>query len=157
MTEQPLKIFIGCDPGQSGGFVILNENGIVLEVFKTPDSIAGFTEALHKYSDGEKYKVTLVKEKVHSQPHHGGKSNFTFGYNIGVLEASLIHNKIPFFDITPATWMKLYMLKKEKSEPQGKWKNRLKAKAQSMFPHQKVALWNADAFLIAEYARQVYK
>jgi hypothetical protein len=157
MNGQPKKIFIGCDPGQSGGFVVLSENGIVLEVFKTPENISDYGLVLGKYSDIEKYKVILVKEKVHSQPRHGGKANFTFGYTVGVLESSLVHNKIPFFDITPQTWMKLYMMKKEKEEPQTKWKNRLKAKAQSMFPHEKVSLWNSDAFLIAEYARQVYK
>jgi hypothetical protein len=94
MNGQPKKIFIGCDPGQSGGFVVLSENGIVLEVFKTPENISDYGLVLGKYSDIEKYKVILVKEKVHSQPRHGGKANFTFGYTVGVLESSLVHNKI---------------------------------------------------------------
>jgi len=154
MTEQSQKFYIGCDPGQSGGFVVLDEAGRLIEVFKTPATILEYSEALSKYTGKN---VTLVKERVHSQPRHGGKANFTFGYTIGVLESALVHYGVRYFDITPQTWMKLYMMKKDKDEASTAWKNRLKAKAQSMFPQAKVALWNADAFLIAEYARQVYR
>lgn len=150
----PQKIYIGCDPGLSGGFVVLEESGRVIEVFKTPATIAEYGEVLAKYGTGN---VTLVKEKVHSMPKNGGKANFTFGYTIGVLESALVHYGIRYFDITPQTWMKLYMMKKDPNEASTAWKNRLKAKAQSMFPQAKVALWNADAYLIAEYARQTYR
>lgn len=150
------RIFIGCDPGQAGGFVVIDEDQKVMEVFKTPDNRVEFISKLVDIKD--KYpSAFLIKERVHSQPVHGGKSNFTFGYNIGVLETCLTMSKIPFQDITPQTWMKMYMLKKEKGEPQTSWKNRLKARAQELFPDQKVTLWNADAFLIAEFCRRYIK
>lgn len=150
------KVFVGCDPGQSGGFVALNENGVVLAVFKTPEDRVSFIEKLKELRAlGE--TMFLMKERVHSQPIHGGKSNFTFGYNIGVLETALTVAEIPFQDITPQTWMKSYMLKKEKGEAQTAWKNRLKTRAQELFPKEKVTLWNADAFLIAEYCRRTVR
>ena len=107
------RIFIGCDPGQSGGFVIIDEDQNVLSVFKTPDNRVDFIEKMMaiKKMEGQ---IFLIKEKVHSQPVNGGKANFTFGYNIGVLETCLTVAKIPFQDVTPQTWMKMYMLKKEK-------------------------------------------
>jgi hypothetical protein len=157
MTEQAQKIYIGCDPGLSGGFVVLSETGAVIEVFKTPETIQAFAESLGKYGDPEKYVVTLVKERVHSMPKNGAKSNFTFGYTIGVLESAISFYRIRHFDITPQTWMKYYMMKKDPSETDTAWKNRLKARAMGLFPQSKIALWNSDAFLIAEYARQVYR
>jgi len=150
-------IYIGCDPGSSGGFVILSSSGEVLDVFKTPTSAIEYQDALKKYSDFDKYRVILVKEKVHSQPRHGGKANFTFGHTIGVLETALHFMKITYFDITPQSWMKYYMMKKDKQETQTEWKKRLLVKAKLTFPGKQVYLWNADAFLIAFYAMQVYR
>jgi hypothetical protein len=150
------KVFIGCDPGQSGGFVIIDQDQNVLSVFKTPDNRVDFIEKMMaiKKMEGQ---IFLIKEKVHSQPVNGGKANFTFGYNIGVLETCLTVAKIPFQDVTPQTWMKMYMLTKEKTESGTQWKNRLIARAQELFPDQKVTLWNADAFLIAEFCRRYVK
>jgi hypothetical protein len=150
------RYFIGCDPGQSGGFVVLDHDQNVISVFKTPDNRVDFVDKMMdlKNLDGQ---IFLIKERVHSQPKNGGKSNFTFGYNIGVLETCLTVAKIPFQDVTPQTWMKMYMMKKEKEEAHTAWKNRLKAKAQELFPDQKVTLWNADAFLIAEFCRRYIK
>lgn len=150
------RYFIGCDPGQSGGFVVLDNDQNVISVFKTPDNRVDFVDKMMdlKNLDGQ---IFLIKERVHSQPKNGGKSNFTFGYNIGVLETCLTVAKIPFQDVTPQTWMKMYMMKKEKDEAHTAWKNRLKAKAQELFPDQKVTLWNADAFLIAEFCRRYIK
>jgi len=151
MTDKKI-IFVGCDPGQSGGFVALDENRIVLDVFKTPPDRVSFINKMNELS--RVGNLFLVKERVHSQPKHGGKANFTFGYNIGVLETCLTISKIPFQDITPQTWMKTFMLKKEKGETGSSWKNRIKNKAQELFPNQKVTLWNADAFMIAEFCRR---
>lgn len=150
------RYFIGCDPGQSGGFVVLDNDQNVISVFKTPDNRVDFVDKMMdlKNLDGQ---IFLIKERVHSQPKNGGKSNFTFGYNIGVLETCLTVAKIPFQDVTPQAWMKMYMMKKEKEEAHTAWKNRLKAKAQELFPDQKVTLWNADAFLIAEFCRRYIK
>jgi hypothetical protein len=151
MTDQNIY-FIGCDPGQSGGFVILDESMNVKEVFKTPQDRVSFIDKMNEVSSIG--KVFLMKERVHSQPKNGGKSNFTFGYNIGILEACITMAKIPFQDITPQTWMKFFMLKKEKNEAQTAWKNRIKQRAQELFPSERVTLWNADAFMIAEYCRR---
>jgi hypothetical protein len=148
-----MMYFIGCDPGQAGGFVVIDQDMKVIDVFKTPEDRNSFVEKMQgiKNLPGQ---IFLMKERVHSMPGNGAKSNFTFGYNIGILEASLSFAKIPYQDITPQTWMKSYMLKREKDEPGTQWKNRLKQRAQEIFPDHKVTLWSADAFLIAEYCRR---
>lgn len=149
-----MMYFIGCDPGQSGGFVVLDQFMSVVNVFKTPETKNDFIAKMSEIK-ALPGNIFLMKERVSSRPMNGGKANFTFGYNIGVLEASLSFVGIPYQDITPQTWMKWYMLKKEKTETGPQWKGRLKLRAQEIFPDQKITLWNADAFLIAEYCRRI--
>ncbi len=148
------KVYIGCDPGASGGFVVLDEAGKVLEVFKTPDTRKGFQEKLGVYTGTQCF---CLLEKVWSRPHIGGKANFTFGVNVERLLYTLELCKIPHQEVTPQSWMKSYMMKKENTESGTQWKNRLKAKAQQLFPEQNITLWNSDSFLIAEYTRRNFK
>lgn len=149
-----MKYYIGLDLGSNGGVVILKETGEVETVFKNPDNVKEWVEKLRVYSDKHCFCLT---EKVHSQPINGGKANFTFGRTVGITLTLLEVNQIPFQEITPQTWLKGFMMKKEKSETSTSWKNRLKAKAQQLFPKENVTLWNADAFLIAEFCRRNYK
>jgi hypothetical protein len=70
------------------------------------------------------------------------------------LRAFLISADISFQEVTPQKWQKAFGLVKEKGEEPRAWKNRIKAKAQQLFPSQKVTLAVADALLIAEYNRR---
>lgn len=149
-----MKYYIGLDLGSNGGVVVLNETGTVTEVFKNPDNVPEWVEKLSKYKDEHCFCIT---EKVHSQPINGGKANFTFGKTVGITLTTFEILKIPFQEVTPQSWMKTYMMKKEKGETVTSWKNRLKNKAQQLFPKEKVTLWSADAFLIAEYCRRNFK
>lgn len=149
-----MKYYIGLDLGSNGGVVVLQEDGQVAEVFKNPDNVKDWVEKLYKYKDHHCFCLT---EKVHSMPINGGKANFTFGKTVGITLTILEICQIPFQEITPQSWMKGYMMKKEKTESMTDWKNRLKNKAQQLFPKEKVTLWSADAFLIAEFCRRNYK
>jgi len=148
------KYYIGVDPGKTGGIVIIDSTSLVIEVFKTPETIRDFIDRLTPYMNESVFCLT---EKVSSMPQNGGKANYTFGYINGVLHTVLTTTGIPFELVTPRTWMKSYMMKKGKSEGNTQWKNRLKQKAQMLFPKEKVTLWNADALLIAEYCKRMYK
>ena len=55
-------------------------------------------------------------------------------------------------------WVKVYQMKKPRDMQKGEWKNKLKAKAQQLFPQlgKKLTLKICDAFLIAEYARRTH-
>ena len=60
--------------------------------------------------------------------------------------------------MTPQKWVKVYQMKKPRDMQKGEWKNKLKAKAQQLFPQlgKKLTLKICDAFLIAEYARRTH-
>jgi hypothetical protein len=148
------QFYLGLDLGQAGACAVLNSDGTVHEVFNTPDTRMGFVERFKPYTDTQCFCIT---EKVASMPQNGVKASMTFGMIVERSLFTLELCKIAFQEVTPQTWMKTYMLKKDKGESNTAWKNRLKAKAQQLFPHQKITLANADAFLIAEYCRRNFK
>ena len=50
--------------------------------------------------------------------------------------------------------MKFYQLGRSTGYSKTEWKNKLKAKAQQLFPGEKVTLATCDSLLIAEYGRK---
>lgn len=153
-NNQPIKIYLGVDIGVNGGIVALSETGSVISAFKTPETRAEFIEKLKPFGEVPSF---CILERVHSHPKNGAKANFSFGATTERTLFTLEISKIPFQEVTPQTWMKTYMLKKEKSETSAQWKNRLKARAQQLFPNEKITLALSDAFLMAEFCRRNYK
>ncbi len=73
------------------------------------------------------------------------------------LRAMLTCAAIPFDQCPPKRWQSaIGMSGRIKGEKERGWKNRLKTRAQQLFPKVKVTLADADALLIAEYCRRVY-
>lgn len=142
-------ILIGVDPGLSGGIAWQSTEAHAVKMPATEHDIATV------FAGFEMADCFAYLEKVHSMPEQGVKSSFTFGQNYGSLRMALVANAIPFEDVTPQKWMGHYGLKRRKDESKTAWKNRLKAKAQQLFPRLKVTLATADALLIAEYGRRL--
>lgn len=150
-------IYIGIDPGKSGGITTIKDNSEV-EVFKIPYNEDGvdaielknFFKQLHK-----KNRVICMLEKIWGNSASSGFTEFSFGESYGMLKASLIFSLTPFQLVAPKTWMAYYSINKHRDESRNDWKNRLKKKAMELFPGVKVTLWNADALLIANYCREV--
>lgn len=145
------RYYLGIDPGQSGGIVTVNSSGRSSDSYKMPSTELDIYNLLRVLSP---IKFCLI-EKVHSMPKQGIASAFKFGKGYGGLRMALIACEIPFDEVTPQKWQKgLSIPPKKKSETPVKWKNRLKQKAQQLFPQEKVTLATADALLIAEYCRR---
>jgi len=61
--------------------------------------------------------------------------------------------EIPFEEVRPQVWQgALGLGHKDKSQPPSAWKNKLKSKAQLLFPEEHVTLKTADALLILHAA-----
>ena len=87
-------------------------------------------------------------------PGQGGSAMFNFGKGYGNLEMALLALKIPTVSVTPQVWQKALQLgTRSKTMSKTEWKNKLKAKAQQLFPYLKITLAISDALLICEYAR----
>lgn len=146
-------IYIGIDPGLSGGIAILNQDGSVKDVVAMPDTPRDIYEFLLSYKEDSR---CVLEDVGHGMPGQSSKATATFARHNGHLEMALLALGIPTEKVTPQKWIKVYQLKKKKEQDKNEWKNVLKAKAQSLFPQlgKKVTLKTCDALLIAEYARR---
>ena len=149
-----VKRFIGIDPGKHGGISVLSLDGGVIDVVKMPCTAVDLYEYLSRYSDDS----FCVLERVGGMPGNGGSAMFNFGKGFGHLEMALLSLRIPFDEVTPNKWEKHYQLGSSGKFSKREWKNRLKSKAQQLFPGlgKKVTLDTCDALLLAEYCRRIY-
>ena len=160
------RYIIGIDPGLKGGIAFLSEDGGVISVSKmpsTPHDIYDYLVGLlsHASSCGsqmdEPRVVCYLEDVGHGMPGQSSSATAKFARHCGHLEMALLSLRIPVNTITPAKWMKSFQLGRSGDYTKTEWKNRLKSKAQQLFPQLggKVTLSTSDALLIAEYGRRV--
>jgi Holliday junction resolvasome RuvABC endonuclease subunit len=147
--------YIGIDPGTNGGAAIIDYDGsniMILDFSKATDhDIADWIQA---YAGKE---TRALVEKVHSMPRQGVASTFKFGREYGFILGVLTALRIPIEHIQPQAWQRaMGITKKAKTETDTSYKNRLKSRAQGLFPHLTVTLKTCDALLIAEYHRRTW-
>ncbi|MBR1449543.1 MAG: hypothetical protein IJ588_12460 [Prevotella sp.] len=147
-----MRKIIGIDPGSAGGIAVVDDSGRVVEVAKMPDTPQDILAFLEGYAHGS--SVAYLENVGHGMPGQSSKATATFARHCGHLEMALLALRIPTNTVTPQKWEKSYQLGKSSDYGKSAWKNRLKAKAQQLFPDIKVTLANADALLIAEYGRK---
>jgi hypothetical protein len=143
-----MKLYIGIDPGLSGGIAFVPETGTPW-AFKMPETDRDLIDLL---SDAiSLHTATALLEFVSSSPQMGVKSAFTFGEGYGRLQAVLTALRVPYERIRPQAWQKAMgcLTKGDK--------NVSKRRAQELFPTLKVTHATADALLIAEYNRRTAK
>ena len=149
-----IRLFFGIDPGANGGMAVLGAGGGIISSIKMPQTERDVWDWIN-----ESWTSTPVAmiERVHSMPAQGIASAFTFGKGYGGLRMALIAASIPFEEVNPEKWVKgLGIPKRGKTESKTTWKNRLKARAQQLFPEAEVTLKTSDALLIAEYCRRYH-
>ena len=148
-----MKKYIGIDPGDQGGIAVLSADGSVVEVAKMPATPMDLLDFLSRHKDDS----FCVLERVGGLPGQGGSAMFNFGKGYGHLQMALLALGIPTNDVTPNKWEKSFQLGSSGKYGKTEWKNRLKAKAQQLFPSlgRKITLATCDALLIAEYGRRL--
>ena len=159
--EGEINMLLTCDPGSGGGWAWEFNNEVFAEKMpETPADIYEFMRELATKSDGFE-PVTCYIEKVGSFfSGNSGPAAVKFAKHCGHLEMSLIALKIPYHEILPNKWMTAF-IGSQKYPPgmtSGKKKtirkNKIKAKAQALFPHLKITLATADALGLLWYAMQ---
>ena len=87
--SQSNRLFIGIDPGKSGGMAYINENEIEVDYFKCKTAYDLHTVfKIFKGSFTPK-DIHIYVEKVWSFPKDSNKASFTFGKNMGMWESLL--------------------------------------------------------------------
>ena len=151
------RVFIGIDPGKSGGFgVIKIQDGIEsCYAYKFPKDIRDLPPMLLSNipCDLSMENVHVMIEHVHAFPGQGSVSTFSFGQNLGQWEGVLVSNELEHDYVSPRKWMadfvKLGLEKKER-------KRQLYGKAKELFPNIKMTFNISDALLITQYAYDNY-
>ncbi|MDO8795394.1 MAG: hypothetical protein Q7J25_12315 [Vicinamibacterales bacterium] len=144
-------IFLGVDPGASGGIAILNDQGEILLARKTPETDQDLFELFNMTGlHGPTYSPQrhAVLERVSSSPQMGVTSAFTFGGSYRALRMALTAARIPFDQISPLRWQRVMGCLSHGD------KNVTKQRAQQLFPAARVTHATADALLLAEFCRR---
>ena len=153
MMDSPSEIYIGIDPGRSGGICVIEDEFI--KAYPCPDNIQDmaiiFAMAI---SVNETKRIVAYIEKVWARPTDAKGSIWKFAENYGVWKGIAGAYEIDLIEVSPQRWMKyLETPKLEKSRR----KRYLRDKARSMYPSlKKVTLKTADAILIASYAKEIH-
>lgn len=152
------RLIIGIDPGANGGIAVMDEAHKVLDVMGMPDTPMDILYALRKYAGGD--VIAYLEDVGHGLPGQSSKATATFARHNGHLEMALLAIGIRTVKCTPQKWIKMYQLGRSSDYDRIAWKNRLKAKAQELFPDlgKKVTLKTCDSLLICLYGlRQEFK
>lgn len=159
---QAPHLYIGIDPGVSGGLVAIYSSGKI-EATPMPSSETDIWFWFANLPDLP-YQLHGMVEKVGGyiggDEQAKGSRMFTFGQNCGCVRMGLIAKRVPFEEVRPQAWQKAFGIAKRKNEPKPKWKDRLLALAQQMYPKfdwprlKKDRLAIADALLIATYCQR---
>lgn len=140
-------ILFGIDPGASGAIAFIDDETGETGFIKNAETYADVNEFLvNTASYGECFAVI---ERVSAMPKQGVSSTFKFGQSFGFLLGILTAAKIPHELVTPVTWQNAMKCRS------GGDKRVTKAAAQRLFPNMKITHANADALLLAEYARRL--
>ena len=156
-------LYVGIDPGQSGGIVCIDHQSKVVAMMKMPKKICELISFLK--NKREKIKL-LCLEKAHAcRPGQSTNASFTYGQHFGMLQGILITLAIPYKLVPPRTWQKIMICaNKNISDPKKKalisankvFKTKNEywiATSRSKKPHDGII----DAALIAAYCRRTHK
>lgn len=143
-------VYIGIDPGASGGMAALDGSGDVIRVVKMPDTERGVLEFLRDMKIGASGLAASL-EFVRAMPKQGVVSTFSFGRNYGGLRMALAAVAIPFDEPTPRKWQTFMGCLSQGD------KNVTKRRACELFPRERVTHAIADALLLAEFTRRSWE
>lgn len=176
-TGEISMVYIGIDPGASGGIAFKTPNTV--GAVKMPGTDTDILSFLKEFK-GEGQEVYVLMEKVSGfigkrkrviqivcprcngyipfEIEEGDPASrmFTFGEGYGHIRG--VCQTLGFIletPMVPRSWQKIHGLYKDRGMSQTIWKNILKDRAQKLFPDLKVTLKTADALLILDVLTRI--
>lgn len=145
-------LFLGIDPGKSGAIAAIDEDGAFVDCVKLKETEQDvWTWMLKTCGIGSGSSGHFaVLERVSAMPRQGVASTFKFGQSYGFCRGVLTANRIRYEEVAPSKWQGALGCRSKGD------KNVTKTKAQQLYPAQKITHANADALLLAEYARRLW-
>ena len=155
-------MFFGVDPGASGAIAAVDGAGVARGWTAADATDRDLLDFLLEYSaeaPGAGAGTYAVLEEVGAKPRiapngqrvsMGASSAFTFGASYGRLGMALVAAGIPFERVLPVKWQTAMRCRSRGD------KRVTKARAQELLPGERITHRNADAYLLAMYARQMH-
>lgn len=140
-------VFLGVDPGASGAFALVDENGKPVDHIRLNETQHDIEAWLRGYT---LQIIYCSIERVGAMPKQGVSSTFKFGTSFGFVQGLIVARALPHDFVIPSLWQGSM-----KCRTKGD-KNVSKAAAQRLFPEVKMTHGVADAYLLAEYTRRMY-
>lgn len=162
------RVFVGIDPGLTGGLAAISEEGQIVDITPMP-RLGGSTGPLCFYDikvwfSGIRNGHTIYAaiERASVRPKEGVRSVLTIGTNWGFLKGMLVAIGAKHEEPTPQQWKKALGLPKRAGAERKKGKEDAAVLATQLFPGINLTPGRrsvphdgmADAVLIAEYARR---
>jgi len=158
LERQPLlRHVIGIDPGVGGGIAWSGANGD--RSAPMPPTIGDFRELLFNilleqhFFTGKSTVTCYIEELPKFVRIIPSSTVFVMARNYGQLEGVLTAFQVPVVHVRPQVWQKALGLGDSKGGTKTAWKNKLKGRAQELFPEEHVTLKTADALLIYHAAQ----
>lgn len=99
--------YLGVDPGKKGFMCLYNAYNSGYSHYPLFEGNRLNREMLNTIGELAKtYTIMAVVEQVHSMPHQGVASTFSFGTNYGMILGALETLGIPYVTVTPGKWQK---------------------------------------------------
>ena len=154
-----MTTIVAIDPGASGGiaWVCPGEKPCCVPMPQTEgDLIARIKDIVARNVPTVFYLEDLVKHMGAGIP---ASTMAVYASNWGFIKGAIQYSGSPLHLVNPRTWAKSLGLGTAsegagvtKAEVKRNWKNKLKARAQQLYPHLEITLKTADALLLLEYA-----
>lgn len=145
-----MKTIIGIDPGAHGGIAVLySDNNIY--IYDMPSTPKDILEFFDEFRGKDCYAI--LEDVGHGMPGQSSSATAKFARHNGHLEMALLACGIPTRKVIPSKWMRSLGIGSSSGLSKKDWKNKLKAKAQELFPCTKMTLATCDAALIAYYGK----
>ena len=147
-------IFIGIDPGKSGGIAYIDtETKIVYTIPYNDKALIDLCR--YEGYGGNTEHIMCCLEKVGAMPGQGVVSMFSFGQSVGYIKGVLESFRIPYQEITPQKWKREFSLTSDKAKSAEVCRKlfpdiSLLATPRCKKPHDGMT----EALLMAEYARR---
>jgi hypothetical protein len=152
-----MKTIVAIDPGKEGGiaYQLANDPAVVaLAMPATEGDILALLSLIMTNSNRKEAQPVAFLEQVggfiKGRPAPGS-AMFNFGRNFGFLLGCLQTLGFRIELVRPQDWQKALALGKSDGNKTA-WKNKLKQRAQQLYPNLQVTLNTADALLILEHA-----
>jgi len=157
------RLYLGIDPGANGGIAAIYPSGMFDLRASMPETELGIWFLISGLKDSN---VTAVIEWIHPAIKGIGKSPMSKLYgSYMALRTALTAAQIPFETVQAYKWQQAMGISNRKAgEATNKWKDRLRAKAQQLFPREEI--WKetlgkqravCDAMLIALYCQRLHE